>query len=155
MTTFNNWNETQARHEQNYLDFVSACETLAPMLHEQPDACGTWSPRQVIAHLAGWYSEATRRYAEMIERPGESRYYDIDAFNAQSVAVRASLTWDDMLRDLQRWHAALMASAACLTLQTLSTTAGFAEWLDNTGEDCAFHAAQLRTWAREQSLPRL
>ena len=148
MTTYNNWQAAQARHEQNYLDFVSVCETLTPLLHERPGACGTWSPRQVIAHLAGWYSEATRRYAEMLERPQESRPYNIDAFNAQSVAARASLTWDDTLRDLRHRHDALMASAAGLTVQELSATNGFAEWLDSTGEDCAFHAAQLRAWVK-------
>ena len=148
MTTTNDWSAALARHAQNYADFVNACYALAPALREQAGACGTWSARQVIAHLAGWYAEAARRYAEMTIHPQESTTYDVDAYNAQSVALRATLTWEETLRDLQSQHDAFIACATKLTSFTLTTTNGFAEWLESTGEDCALHAAQLREWAR-------
>jgi hypothetical protein len=147
MTTLNNWQETQTRHEQNYRDFLRSVEMLPAALREQPGACGTWSPRQVVAHLAGWYAEAARRYTEMLARPQESKTYDVDAYNAQSVAARASLSWCETLQDLRRQHDALAESVARLPELALATTSGFAEWLDGTGEDCALHAAQLRKWA--------
>lgn len=77
--------------------------------------CGTWSLRQIVAHLSGWHREmlpALERLARG-ERPipeGVS-YDDVDAWNARFAATAEGRATSDLLRELEASHRALMRAA--------------------------------------------
>ena len=72
-------------------------------LRERPGACGDWSVREVVAHCAGWEWEGARRLRLIAADPTlPDAVYDIDRFNAASVAVRARQDWTRMLDELAK-----------------------------------------------------
>lgn len=77
---------------------------------------GTWSVRDVIAHISGWHRElipALQRLARG-ERPipeGVS-YDDVDTWNAKFAAAQKEAATAEILRELDASHAAFMQAAA-------------------------------------------
>src|SRR5262245_28834555 len=99
--------ELLARAAREYNDFEAAIHGLnEDQLSEV--WFGTWSIRDIIAHLSGWHREmgaALERLARG-ERPfaGEASYEDVDAWNASFVAAKKSWPLDEVLLDLDRSH---------------------------------------------------
>ncbi len=77
---------------------------------------GTWSAREIIAHISGWHRElipALERLARG-ERPipeGVS-YDDVDAWNARFVDAKKAAGTADILKELDASHQAFMKAAA-------------------------------------------
>lgn len=77
---------------------------------------GTWSARDVVAHISGWHRELGPALARMRrgERPiaeGVS-YEDVDAWNARFADARKAASTADILEELDASHAAFMQAAA-------------------------------------------
>ena len=77
---------------------------------------GTWSARDVVAHISGWHRELGPALARMQrgERPiaeGVS-YDDVDAWNARFADARKATPTADILEELDASHAAFMQAAA-------------------------------------------
>lgn len=79
---------------------------------------GTWSARDVVAHISGWHREmapALERLARG-ERPipeGVS-YDDVDAWNARFADAKKAAATADILTELDASHAAFMRAAAAV-----------------------------------------
>ncbi len=39
---------------RTYGDFLAAAKKIRPEDRDRNGVCGIWSPKQVVAHLAGW-----------------------------------------------------------------------------------------------------
>ena len=77
---------------------------------------GTWSARDVVAHISGWHREMIPPLQRMArgERPipeGVS-YDDVDAWNARFADARKGAATADILKELDASHAAFMQAAA-------------------------------------------
>jgi hypothetical protein len=116
-------------------------------LVEKPGACGWWSPRQVLAHLAGWVKEANRRFDAFEAGDSASIAYRdrLDDFNAQSVAARATFTWGETLDELRAGVERLASRATRLTTWQIHDPR-YTEWLVSLQEDCVEHTEQLRAF---------
>ena len=105
--------------------FRATLEATPQALRERPGACGVWAPREVAGHCAGWEWEAARRIrlvtAQSILSPTN---YDVEGFNAASVAARARQNWSETMVDLDCASGAL-ARAAAAALDDPTTI----EWL--------------------------
>jgi len=79
---------------------------------------GTWSARDVVAHISGWHREmapALKRLARG-ERPipeGVS-YDDVDAWNGRFAEARRAAATADIVAELDASHAAFMRAAAAV-----------------------------------------
>lgn len=121
--------------------FVLLLERLPAELTERPGACGTWSPREVAAHCAGWEWEAARRVRLTAHNPDlPDAVYDVDGFNAASVAVRFRMSWTATLDDLAKANAALAAAAAT------NDQSHAREWLTGRAADFEEHTVALQRW---------
>jgi hypothetical protein len=118
---------------------------------------GSWSIRDIIAHISGWQRElrpALERLARG-ERPvpeGVS-YDDVDAWNAKFAAARRSTAVADVLLELDRSHEAFMHAAAQIPEERY--TPGKTAWkiVDlNSAHHYREHGDQIRAWRATSEL---
>jgi DNA polymerase-3 subunit epsilon len=122
--------------------FMAVLDELPAELRERPGACGEWSVREVIAHSAAWEWEGARRLRLIAADPTlPDAVYNVDGFNAASVAVRARQDWTRTLDELIKASNTL-AKAASLMLEDTRTQ----EWLLGRAIDFEEHAAGLQLW---------
>jgi DNA polymerase III epsilon subunit-like protein len=125
--------------------FTTLLDELPAELRERPGACGDWSVRDVVAHCAAWEWEGARRLRLIAADPTlPDAVYNIDGFNAASVAVRARQDWTRTLDELNKASNTL-AKAASLRLEDTRTQ----EWLLGRAADFEEHAEGLQHWLAE------
>ena len=77
---------------------------------------GTWSVRDIVAHISGWHRELVPALARLQkgERPiPEGVSYDnVDAWNARFADAKTAAATADILRELDASHAAFLQAAA-------------------------------------------
>lgn len=74
----------------------------------EPNVVGTWSIKEVLAHIAAWEQEGARRIEEIIHGNGANlRWPDRDeenAFNAEAVAWALTKSVDEVVKRLEEAH---------------------------------------------------
>jgi hypothetical protein len=137
-------------YHRAYGEFLAVCHHLDPALAERPGACGVWSPKQVVAHLAGWLEEAADRFSQIIADPASEKDYDVDAWNTRMVEARAELDWHATLDDLNKGAVAIGEAVASLVNSHAPSYRPFSGWLSILGDDLNEHGACLREWANRK-----
>lgn len=134
--------------QEAYLKLLTLIESYPHDKREQPDACGMWSPKEVLAHLAGWLVEADARYRlyEKDSAPAPKHYDDIDAFNEESVRARSGLTWQEQVNELRANYAVIVHHAEHVAARGGTPFVGYTSWLVSLANDCAEHTDQLRAF---------
>ncbi len=100
--------------EQGFQELLQAVEGLSDEAATRV-WYGTWSVRDIMAHIAGWHREmasALQRVARG-ERPTPEGvdYSDADAWNARFAQAHADTPWPQMLQELRASKDALLAAA--------------------------------------------
>lgn len=129
-------------------DFMDAVIVLDVDLRHEQGVCGEWSPKQVIAHLVGWDRLAVDGLTLYANGEGDTfnANVDSDEFNAQSVASRASLSWDDLVHDFQTTHQSLQEVIQVLHIKGLKSDGGFGQWMLGRQQDYIYHTGQIKVW---------
>ena len=112
---------------------------------------GTWSVRDIVAHIAGWHQEmapALERLARG-ERPVHEgiSYDDVDAWNERFTAARRTLTVADVLLELDKSHEAFLRAAAAVPGERFQP--GKTAWKivdGNSAHHYREHGEQIRAW---------
>lgn len=142
--------EARQHWQRAAAEFLKTVENIPYELRQQPGACGTWSVQQVVAHLAGWQREALRRYGDCLAGDTTSRTYDLDAFNASSVAALKLLNWYETLDTFRFTVEDLNQQAQQLTAEQISQTPVYEEWLTGIGNDLVQHTTAIQAWLATQ-----
>ena len=140
-------------------DYKVFHETLRGLNEEQMTEVwlGTWSVRDIIAHISGWHREmgpALERLARG-ERPipeGTS-YDDVDAWNAKFAAARRKDPVADVLLEFDKSHEDFMLAAdkvAAERWQPGKTTWKIVD--QNSAHHYREHAAQIDAWRTERGI---
>jgi len=112
---------------------------------------GTWSVRDIAAHIAGWHREMVP-VLERLSRgerplpPGVS-YDDVDAWNERFAASRRSTAVADVLLELDETHEAFMKAAAAVPAERFQP--GKTAWKivdGNSAHHYREHGEQVRAW---------
>jgi len=143
------WRTLQHRLSHAYDRFRHTVEQLAQGARERLGVCGEWSPKEVVAHLAGWDREAARRFHQFMQSPTEDIDYDLDGFNARSVAARQHLSWEQTLDELDDAHQELQQAIALVEPQHLEADSRFFGWLEGRSGDYEEHTVQIQAWLEE------
>jgi hypothetical protein len=112
---------------------------------------GTWSIREIVAHMSGWHREmgpALERLArgERPLPPGVS-YDDVDAWNARFVAAKQDWPLDEVLLELDKSHEYFMHMAAKVPEERLQPGRTAYRIIDlNSAHHYREHADQIRAW---------
>ncbi len=142
--------ERIARMEAAYADLLALARTYPPPLRTRSGACGEWSAQQVLAHLCGWFAEARRRYRAFQRGSGDMRY-NVDAFNIVSLWQRRSLTYEQILAELEAQVRDFAALASQIPPERLARDPRYVEWLDGLTREALEHAAQLSAFQEEHA----
>jgi hypothetical protein len=147
---------SEATFTQKLLHFSHTYDTLLELVEVYPSAltlksgaCGAWTPQQVLMHLTGWLTEATRRYRQFNAGVTGNTTYDFDTFNARNVEARARQTWDDTLDELRDTLDEFSSLASVVSSERAAADPRYAEWLVGLARDCAAHTQQLQRFASE------
>jgi uncharacterized damage-inducible protein DinB len=129
----------------------------------RPRTQGAWSIHDVLAHIAAWEEEGTRRLRLLARGQGDRMVWyetmaEADRYNARAVRAARQTTPAAMLRRLARARAALVAALRRLPPRALGDpTPGLpvTAWLREfawTHE--ASHRDEMRAWWRGQARRR-
>ena len=118
---------------------------------------GTWSVRDIVAHIAGWHQEmapALERLArgERPVREGVS-YDDVDGWNERFAAARRTVAVADVLLELDKSHEAFLKAAAAVPGERLQP--GKTAWKivdGNSAHHYREHGEQIRAWRSARGL---
>jgi hypothetical protein len=112
---------------------------------------GTWSVRDIVAHIAGWHQEmipALERLARG-ERPvpeGVS-YDDVDGWNARFAAAWRATPVADVLLELDRTHEAFLRAADAVPGDRFQMARTAWKIVDgNSAHHYREHGEQIRSW---------
>lgn len=102
-----------------------------------------WGVREVLAHIAGWEAEATRRLPVLIA--GEpAQEYDVDAFNAAVVAAYEERTLHQVRDSLEDAHSSLITLLDGLDGAVFAPDGAVHEWVTALARHSREHARELR-----------
>jgi hypothetical protein len=106
---------------------------------ERPGTRDAWAPRDVLAHIAAWEEEGTRRLALIARGRGDRIVWyetaaEMDRFNARAVRQGRRLSVPRLLARLARARAGLIRALRRLPLPALADPA---------------HDVPVTTWMRE------
>lgn len=149
--TEKNFYTAHQRFAQTYEALFDLLETYPADKREQPGACGVWSARQVLAHLAGWLEEALTQYDRVLSGGETTFEHDLDGFNDQSVQARADLDWAATVADLKASHARFVHKSRTLDDSLANSGPVFTGWQLGLARDCKFHTGQLIAFAAASS----
>jgi hypothetical protein len=82
--------------------FIDVAQQVEKSKRNQPGVCGTWSPKQVIAHISGWDKEVIRQFGLFQDGLEKAIEHDIDEFNKKSVKERGHLSWAETIAEVQQ-----------------------------------------------------
>lgn len=140
------WDDLRERFAIVSADFFAIASRVDGDRASEPGICGTWSAREIVAHMAAWDWEGERYFRELRTGDAKGRSHDIDAFNAAAVGERSGRTWDETLDELRRANMTFSASLANVSPGDQESEPGYARWLKAVTDHYIDHAAQIRDW---------
>jgi len=114
---------------------------------------GTWSARDIVAHISGWHREMAPALQRMRqgERPipeGVS-YDDVDAWNGRFAEARKTAATADILKELDASHAAFLQAAAGVPEERYVPGKTAHKIVDlNSRHHYQEHRAQIEEWRK-------
>jgi hypothetical protein len=141
------YQQALARFDRGYAAFLALIDDFPEARRGQVGACGTWTPREILAHLSGWLTEAIQRFeafqAGDITRVQYDWQDDYAGFNRVSLAARAGLSWDETVAELRSRVGELYQRAQAVDPEDAAADLRYGEWLDALWKDCIEHLGQL------------
>ena len=118
---------------------------------------GTWSIRDIVAHISGWQREMTPALERLAkgQRPfaeGVS-YDDPDAWNARFATASRDVEVTDVLLELDRSHELFMHAAAQVPEDRYMPDKTAWKIVDlNSGQHYREHGDQIRAWRENRNI---
>jgi hypothetical protein len=139
---------------ETYWEYAGLLAGLKPAHYHQPETCGEWSLKDVVAHVT-WYER------EMIGLLAHRALVGSDLWNVSLAERNAAIQagnrdrpWPEILAESEQVHQALMALLEPLSDEDLNDASRFrempADWIpwqviaSNTSEHYPDHAADIR-----------
>jgi hypothetical protein len=140
-------------------DYKAFHETLTGLneAHLTEVWLGTWSIKDIVAHISGWHREmgpALERLArgEKPVPPGVS-YDDVDAWNARFAAAKQKASVADVLLEFDKSHEYFMHAAAGVPVERFQVGKTAWKLVDgNSAHHYREHAEQIRAWRRSHGV---
>lgn len=141
------WNNLIEELNQLQHEFIEVAQQLEETKRNQPGVCGSWSPKQVIAHITGWDKEVIRQFGLFQDGLEKAIEHNLDEFNKDSVQKRRHLNWNETILELQRVHQQFYQSAMSVSSQALAQNGEYRNWVQVQIDHYKHHTKQLEKWA--------
>jgi hypothetical protein len=124
---------------------------LSPAEMQAPDAVGSWSVKDVLAHVTTWEEEALKNLPLILEGKRTARYKDqyggIDPFNDLMTERKRSLSPDEVLQQLEATHRRLLEYIAAAPDTQFATETRFLRRIRwDTYSHYPHHEKAIREW---------
>ncbi|MBI4240278.1 MAG: ClbS/DfsB family four-helix bundle protein [Candidatus Rokubacteria bacterium] len=118
---------------------------------------GTWSVKDIVAHISGWHREMGPALERMARGekpfPEGTSYEDVDAWNAKFAAAKKGASVSDVLREVDTSHEYLMAQAAKVPEERFVPGKTAYQMVDLTGaHHYKEHGDQIRAWRQSKGI---
>lgn len=143
------WSDLREQYALASADFLALVGQMDAAEATQPNVCGVWSTKEIVAHLAAWLWESERRFRSHFTENGQDMPPigdGVDAFNARAVAERRDRSWQETLDELRRADMTFAASVAKVTENERDADNRYARWLTALANDYHDHGKQVRAW---------
>lgn len=140
------WKELTERLKELQREFIRIAQRLEADKRNRPGVCGSWSPREVVAHLVEWNKEVIRQFEFFqvgLYRPVD---HDLDEFNERSVRQRAHMTWEETIGELIEIHELFHKKTESISMQDISANGEYKDWVMVQIEHYEHHTRQLQQW---------
>lgn len=135
-------------------DLLAAVEAL-PAGWQDRVFLGTWSVRDLLAHLAGWDDTNREAVGAIVagRQPDFWQYHDPDwaTYNARLVADYRREDWAEMLATVAETHRALIAFLQSVPAEAYVKTTKIGTLLSAEARDEAEHRRQVEAFARGEA----
>jgi hypothetical protein len=123
-------------------DFVQIANQLDPQKRDQAGVCGEWSPKEVVAHLAGWDQSLL---TFITDNDNFIPPNDVEQFNQQSVQSRKHLSWPEIMQEMEANFRKLQQVVVVVSPE-MKIFDRVTSWLAGRTEDYVLHRSQLAAW---------
>ncbi len=100
-----------ARIQKEWKGLLLSFQEMPPETLLEPNVVGTWSVRDVLAHITTWEEEASQALSLILNDqplPRYAKYGGIDAFNAREWEKKKDLPLDQVKNELVATHERLV-----------------------------------------------
>ena len=135
-------------------ELLTAAAAIPPEERASRPVCGTWTLKDVLAHIADWEWVGVEGQRDMAagRLPQVEHIADIDAWNQAHYEVRRDQPWDDVWQDLHAARQALVDVLSGMSQASLAQSYPFPWGPEGTAYDwiCVYvahdrgHARDLR-----------
>jgi len=125
-------------------DFFRLVYNIIPELRDKKSAGENWSPKDILAHIVGWEVEVVKQFREFLVNPDVDDNYDIDSFNENSVSLRKSKTWEEIVNELELSQKELSVLLSSLSQKDIDSEERFSEWVEVLINHYKHHMSQLQ-----------
>ena len=147
------------RLDEAWNAFTASWAALSDAEMMEPGVTGTWSMKDIIAHVTSWENESLTHLPLILAGEKPPRYSvtygGIDAFNAQTMEQRRNLSLSEVLRQRDDTHRRLIDFIQRVPEDQFVRDTRFRRRLRlDTYAHYAKHAKAIRTWREERSRRR-
>ena len=144
------------RIDERWITFVGSYSGLSDREMIDPGVIGTWSVKDIIAHVKSWEEEALAHLPVILAGGRPPRYSvthgGIDAFNAQMTQRNRDVPLFEVMRRQDETHRRLLSFIQGVPEETLATDTRFRRRLRlDTYSHYPIHARAIRKWREHRS----
>jgi hypothetical protein len=145
------------RHDDAWADLKESYAALPDAQLLEPVVIGTWSVKDILAHVTTWEQE-TLKVLPLIIQGGtlprySTQYGGIDAFNALMTEQKRDLSLSDVLTQLAETHQRLLDYIQTVPEEQFRTETRFRRRLRaDTYSHYREHATMIREWRQRSVL---
>ena len=142
----------RARIDATWADFMDAWEGLDDAALTTPGVTGEWSVKDILAHITTWEDATMSLSQAQIDGtppPGsdDDGPWDLDTFNARESAEKATLSLDEVKRQLTETHDRLLAWLPTIPAEHLAPGCDVEDRLKaDTWDHYPEHTEAIRAW---------
>jgi len=150
-SSYTKWLKYSHEYITAALAYLVFCRKLSAEQAEQAGVCGSWTTRQLTAHITGWEKEVIIQYIKISQGLKTSIRYKIDEFNRQSVEIRSRQTWEQTLQELAQAQNELHSLVNKVGNDNIINTKRYQQWMKILAEHYQHHLDQLIVfWGNEK-----
>lgn len=127
-------------------EFIIVAQQIDETKRNQPGICGSWSPKEVVAHIIGWDKEVIRQFGLFQDGLEKAIEHDIEAFNKKSLEKYRHLSWKETIAKLQQVHEQFYQTTKSISSLEISHNGEYRDWLKVQIDHYIHHIKQLKKW---------
>ena len=124
-------------------EFTKVIDSFNAKVRDQKIAEGSWSVKDILAHIVGWEDEVLKQFQAFLVNPDVDDTYDIDSFNENSVSSRKNKTWNEITEELKSTQEMLSSFISTLSQKDIDAEDRFSEWVEVLIDHYKHHTRQL------------